>query len=155
MPLKKLKIFFGIEEASTYMYPKSECVHRSRATCGRLGVGWVSAQKWFRLLLATCCLGIHTYTADYYCYWLCAPLTAASGHTRTTGQASPIFKATEFSHCAANIHKDQTWKHSWETTCEPCFAAFFHVFHVDELECISIPPWSSLVSSLYIISIVQ
>ena len=80
---------------------KSECVHRSRATCGRLGVGWVSAQKWLRLLLATCCLGIHI-------LW--------------TGQASPIFKLLDSSEAATvqlTFTKTRREKTSPRTTCKP------------------------------------
>ena len=63
-----------------------ECVHRSRATCGRLGVGW-AAQKWWMgatalLLLATL-------------WW---PPVAQESTTAQTYGSGQYVKATEFIH---------------------------------------------------------
>ena len=52
-----------------------ECVHRSRATCGRLGVGW-AAQKWW--MEATAAIAL---------WW---PPVAQESTTAQTGQASTL-----------------------------------------------------------------
>ena len=85
---------------------------------------------------------------------------AATGHLlprnphTLDGSGQPHFQATGFirsSHCAANIHKDQTWKTSPRTTCKPritLLSLWFGLSSRHSRAWLLASPWSSIVSSL-------